>query len=335
MPELRQDPTTNDWVIIARERAKRPDQFTNPRTREPVPEYDAACPFCPGNEEKTPPETAAYRKGQANGKGWWVRAIPNKFGALTPEGSLERRQENHFFRKMDGVGRHEVIIESPHHNMPLHMSDEKQVEEVLLMVRERYIAMAGESNHRYIIPFKNFGVGAGTSLMHPHMQMVATPIVPADLRRKYDVAESYYDSTGKCLFCVMRDEEIALGTRLIRKTEHFVAIQPFASRVPFETWIMPLDHQPAFSQITLDGAKELSHLLRDMLGRISKVLEDPDYNLMIQSAPVKDEEEDYYLWHVRILPKITRTAGFELGSGIYINTAVPEDTAAYMRGITA
>ena len=333
MSELRQDPTTNDWIIIATERAKRPKQFARPAERvpAPLPEHDPQCPFCPGNESWTPPEEWAYRTGRPNETGWWVRTIPNKFPALRPEGSLERRMHNSLYRTMDGLGKHEVIIETPRHNASLAFLPDEQVEEVVLMYRDRYLALREDPRFKYIIIFKNSGERAGTSLVHPHSQLVATPIVPPYIRRKHEVATQFYDNTGKCVYCEMRDEELRIGLRVILETERFVVIHPFASRSPFETWILPKVHHPSFGQISVPEAREFARVLKNTLLRLHKVLNGPDYNFILHTIPVKDENEEYYLWHLQIVPRIVRVAGFEMGSGIYINTALPEETAAYMR----
>jgi UDPglucose--hexose-1-phosphate uridylyltransferase len=183
MPQLRQDPTTKEWVIIAAERSKRPHDFIKTKTVIEKPPYKEDCPFCPGNEHLTPHESLAYRSGgPADSKGWWVRVIPNKFPALSPEGSLER-EETGFFRMMDGMGIHEVVIESPIHNQLLPLMEDKQVEEVLLAYRERYLALREDPRIKLIIVFKNHGEAAGTSLDHTHSQLVGTSVVPSNIRR--------------------------------------------------------------------------------------------------------------------------------------------------------
>jgi UDPglucose--hexose-1-phosphate uridylyltransferase len=191
MPQLRQDPTTKEWVIIAAERSKRPHDFIKTKTLIEKPPYREDCPFCQGNEHLTPHESLAYRRGGGpDSKGWWVRVIPNKFPALSPEGSLER-EETGFFRMMDGVGIHEVVIESPIHNQLLPLMEDTQVEEVLLAYRERYLALREDHRIKLIIIFKNHGEAAGTSLDHTHSQLVGTVVVPSSIRRKLDEAARY------------------------------------------------------------------------------------------------------------------------------------------------
>lgn len=334
MAELRQDPATQEWVIVATERARRPEDFVRGARPQPAPERAALCPFCPGNEALTPPETLAYRRdGQVNGPGWWVRAVPNRYPALVPEGSQDRTEDVRLFRRMDGLGQHEVLIESPDHRGTFCLFDDKQVEEVLLAYRERYLELSKQRWARLIIVFRNQGVTAGTSLSHPHSQIIATPVVPINLRRKHELAVRYYDSAGRCLYCDIVAQELNVGRRIILQTEDFVAFHPFASRFPFETWIAPLRLQASFALITVDEAKRLAKVLKTVLAKLYYGLNDPDYNFVIHTAPVGDEHKEYYLWHLQIVPRLTTPAGFEMGSGIFITTSLPEDTAEFMRGV--
>ena len=332
MPELRQDPATQEWVIIATERARRPEDFARPPRTQPEREGARPCPFCPGNESLTPPETLAYRRdGQPNGPGWWVRVVPNRFPALTPEGSQERREDVRLFRRMDGVGQHEVVIDSPDHRGTFCLFDDKQVEEILLVYRERYLELSRQRWARLIIVFRNHGVGAGTSLAHPHSQIIATSVVPINLRRKHEQAIRYFDAVGRCLYRDVVEQELSVGQRVVVQTEDFVAFHPFASRSPFETWIAPTQMQASFGVITMDEAKRLAKVLKTVLAKLYYGLNDPDYNFVIHTAPVGDEHKEYYLWHIQIVPRLTTQAGFEMGSGIYITTALPEETAEFMR----
>lgn len=334
MPELRQDPATKQWVIIATERAKRPHDFM--RTEAPIdlPAYKEDCPFCPGNERLTPPEDMAYRQGDgANGPGWWVRVVPNKFSALVPEGSLSRKVEDGFFRKMDGVGKHEVIIEIPQHNQCIPLMEQRQVEEVVLAYRDRYLSLREDPRFKLILIFKNHGQRAGTSLEHPHSQLVAMPIVPLSIRYRFERATSHFDDQGTCVYCDVLDEILRTRSRLIQESKGFIVFHPFASRTPFETWIIPKKHHASFGSISIDEAKEFARVLKLTLGQLFKGLNNPDYNYIIQTAPIKDEQEDYFHWHLQILPRLVTPAGFELGSGVFINTALPEETAAFIRNV--
>ncbi len=334
MPELRQDSTTKEWVVIATERAKRPHDFIIGNKKKELPSFVASCPFCPGNESETPPEVLAYRdSGKANDSGWRVRVTRNKYPALIRRGTIVREEKSRFFRRMDGVGVHEVIIESPFHNGLIPLMKDKGVEEILLAYRERYNALKKDPMVKLIIIFKNHGESAGTSLEHPHSQLVATPIVPMYIRRKYEVATSYYDDTGRCLNCDIVEEELKSGERIVIETDKFIVFHPFASHSPFETWIVPKRHLSSFGNVPTEDIIDLAKVLKTTLLKMYKSLNDPDFNYVIHTAPVDDENKNYYLWHIQILPRLTTVAGFELGSGIYINTALPEETAEFMRNV--
>jgi UDPglucose--hexose-1-phosphate uridylyltransferase len=332
MSELRQDPITKQWVIIASERAKRPHDFLQKSDPPSMPSFKADCPFCPGNEKLTPPESMAFRQsGTPNGPGWRVRVIPNKFAALVPEGSLERREEGRIFRKMDGIGRHEVVIESPGHDKPIALMEDSQVEEVVLAYRERYLALREDPRFKSIMIFKNHGIRAGTSLEHPHSQIVAIPVVPLSIRYRYEKAVSHFDDVGTCVFCDVIRENLRINSRVVCETERFLSFHPFASRAPFETWILPKMHQASFGLTMGDDVKEFAAMLKAVLRQFYRALNNPDFNFIINTAPFKDEDVDYYHWHLQILPRVTTPAGFELGTGMFINTAIPEETAAFMR----
>ena len=337
MPELRQDPTTKEWVVIASERAKRPDQFRKgAATESPTTPEKPACPFCPGNEGLTPDELFALRdSGDKNQPGWRVRVVPNKFAAFTPEESTQRRDYGHFFRAVGAFGHHEVIIETHDHHGSLPLMDDGQIQEVLGVYRQRYETLRKDPQVKLILIFRNHGSRAGTSLAHPHSQLVATPIIPLHIRGKYEVAIRHYDDTGNCLYCDVVAEEKKDGRRVVLETPRFLTFHPFASRVPFETWITPKRHNPCFARINSEETVELASVLRRVLRGLYDALDNPDFNLIVHTAPVEDEDKPYFLWHIEIHPRLTTAAGFELGTGIYINTAVPEQTAPFLNSILA
>jgi UDPglucose--hexose-1-phosphate uridylyltransferase len=328
MPQLRQNAATKEWVIIATERSRRPHDFVaEPRAPTADTPRSPSCPFCPGNEHLTPPEV--FRLPGADG-GWSARVVPNKFAALIPDGSLDRHAEG-FFRCMDAVGRHEIVIETPLHNQPMALAETPQIERVLNVLRARYLALRDDPMLRLILIFKNHGAAAGTSLEHPHLQIAATPIVPYRQRTRYGEATQYWDDTGHCVYSDMRDQELADGRRVVLQTPCFVAFHPFASRSPFETWIVPRRHSASFGRTTDEELADLAVVLKSVLGKLYTKLNNPDYNLIVHTAPVPDETEEYFLWHIQILLRLTNPAGFEMGTGIYINTALPEETAAFLR----
>lgn len=333
MPELRQDPATKEWVIIARERAKRPDQFRESRDRVSVEKaHKSVCPFCPGNEQLTPGEVFALRNSGGKGQfGWRVRVVPNKFAALAPVGVMPLHNSLAFFHSAEGYGHHEVIIESPDHNQILPLMSEQQFLEILYAYRQRYNVLSKDPRVKLVLLFRNHGKRAGTSLEHPHSQLVATPIIPFHIRQKYEVAIRHYDDTGHCLYCDLVQEEHAAGVRVVLESPQLLVVHPFASQVPFETWILPKEHNPCFARISSEQMVELASVLRRILRGLHDALGNPDFNLIVHTAPIEDEAKPYFVWHIEIRPRMTTQAGFELGTGIYINTAVPEETAQFMK----
>jgi UDPglucose--hexose-1-phosphate uridylyltransferase len=322
--ELRQDPSTRNWVVVAPERSRRPDVFRRTGER---PARAGACPLCPGREAETPAET--WRLSGPNGE-WRVRVVPNKFPALADDGGARRRVSAEGFVTMAGIGRHEVIIESRDHTGDLALADDAAVRAVLEAYRARYRALRAGGT-AVIITFRNHGPAAGTSLDHPHSQIVAAPVVPLEIRHRFDVAMQHYDDLGTCLYVDILERELRDGRRIVLEDPKFVAFQPFASASPFETWIMPRFHQPSFGDATDDTLDGLAPVLRRVLGGLSRELGDPDYNYVVDSAPPGDEGREYFVWHVRIVPRLSTPAGFELGSGMRINPSPPEDTAAALR----
>ncbi len=330
MSELRQDPTTKAWVILAPERAKRPQQKPKTRRADELPSWDASCPFCPGNEPQTPEEVFRLPvSGQDSD--WEVRVVPNRFAALEPGGDGTMLEEARLFRKRAGIGAHEVIIETPSHNTTMALMDYDQVEKVLIAYLERYNTLKENHQFKFITIFKNHGWASGTSLIHPHSQLVATPIVTPYFHRDFDIAHNYYVDIGRCLYCDLLDEELGRGERIVAHTEQFVVLHPYASRVPYETWIIPKKHCASFGLFPETYLAELARVLKDTLFCLYEKLDNPAYNYVVNSTITEDEEDPYYHWHIRIIPRLSTIAGFEMGSGIYISTALPEDTAKIMR----
>jgi len=329
MPEFRQNMLTNEWVIIAIERAKRPEDFQKREAeRPPLPEFSAFCPFCPGNEAQTPPATHVLKK---NGT-WAVRVVPNKFAALQSDTPFQPKRVGRFL-KATGYGIAEVIIETPRHNLTLATMDNESVEDVVKVYKLRYLSVAKEKQVRFINIFRNHGVRAGTSLEHPHSQLIATPIIPPHVRNPIEQAVRYSDTHGRCIYCDMLAEEIRREERLIAESDYFVAYAPYASRTPFEVRIMPKKHQSSFADIGSKEVSDFAAFLKNILARIHKGLNDPDYNFIIRSAPVGDENARYFHWYMLIIPRLTTQAGFEIGTGIYINITYPEHCAEFLKSI--
>ncbi len=328
MPELRREPVSGRWVIIATERAERPTDFkTNPQIIK-----SSFCPFCEGNEDKTPPEILAYRENgtEANTRGWRVRVVPNKFPALQIEGEQNRRGEG-IYDKMNGIGAHEVIIESPKHIQSLTALDNGNVEEVLSCYRDRLIDLKKDKRFVYGLLFKNVGSSAGASLEHSHSQLIVTPIVPQLVANEIKNAETFYKHRGRCLFCDIMQQEIDTNSRIIISADNFVAFAPFASRFPFETWIFPKKHETHFENLQKFEIDELANVLKNTLVKLETALGFPPYNFIIHSTPFNIIDIEYYHWHIEIIPRLTNIAGFEWGTGFYINPMPPENAAEFLR----
>ena len=333
MSELRQDPTTKEWVIIAPERAKRPQRVPKRKLADELPDWDQSCPFCPGNENQTPPELFRFPLSNP-ASAWEVRVIPNRFAALMldrPDKYVTGGEESPFFRKRAGTGVHEVIIETPSHNMPPALMSHHQVKRVLVTYQERYNALKKNRRLKFITIFKNHGWASGASLVHPHSQLVATPIPATYYHQKSNVAINHYYNFGRCLYCDLLAEELAKGKRIVGDTKEFVILHPYASRVPYETWIIPKRHYASFGLFPATHLDELARVLKDTLLCLYRGLINPAFNLMVDTTTTEDEESSNYHWHIRILPRLTTIAGFEMGSGIYINPARPEDTTRFMK----
>lgn len=331
MSLFRRDPTTNEWVILAPRRFNRP-HAPRAEEREERVERDPSCPFCPGNEHETPPQILRI-PSVGGGTGWQIRVFPNLYPAVSSDGD-ERRDGERPFQEMRGRGAHEVVVESPLHDARL---DEMPVDQIATMLgvwRDRYVALLRRPEIRAVIVFKNFGTGAGTSLLHPHAQIVAVPVYPPQWTHAINVSLRYFDATGRSVYDDVAAGEREAGDRVIADTEGFVAFCPFASKSPFETWIMPPGRESSFGTLADGDIPALAAVLRDVLGRLRAAAGDPDFNLVVYSAPADSTEGGLFRWHLRIIPRTTTPAGFELGSGMSINTLMPEDAAEALRSAT-
>ncbi len=331
MSELRKDPVTGRWVIVSTDRKARASDFE----RETVTvSPDPLCPFCEGHEHMTPHELMATRAngGGANGPGWNVRVVPNQFPVLRVEGALDRQGEG-LFDMMSGIGAHEVIIESPRHDEMLAMMPEAAIDAVLWAARERIRDLKQDRRFKSIIVFKNHGASAGASMAHSHSQLIALPIVARDVREELIGAQAHFQAKERCVYCDILRQETRDGTRLVAENADMVAISPYAPRYPFETWILPRRHQSHFEDAWRHEYGALARLIGDVLRRMNQALENPPYNLLIHSAPVSDPASEHYHWHVEILPKVTKVAGFERATGCYVNPTSPEEAAEVLRGV--
>jgi UDPglucose--hexose-1-phosphate uridylyltransferase len=329
MSELRKDPVTGRWVIISTERRKRPTDF---RLESVHIAPDPSCPFCEGHEQMTPQELLAVRHNgsRANMPGWNLRVVPNQFPVLRVEGTLDRQGEG-IFDRMNGIGAHEVIVESPRHLDTLADMGDDAIEQVLWAARERMQDLRHDRRFRYIIVFKNHGSAAGASLDHSHSQLIALPIVPREVRDEVDGACAHFRAKERCVFCDILRQETKDGQRLIAENADIVAVAPYAPRFPFETWMLPRRHEAHFENAPRHEYASLARLLGDILRRINRTLGSPPYNLLIHTAPIAEQADDYYHWHVEIIPKLTKVAGFEWATGFYLNPTSPEEAAQVLR----
>ncbi len=330
MPEIRWDIITEERVIIATERSRRPHDFKKTDApAEPKPDFVASCPFCVGNESLTPPEVDAFRTTgtQPDAPGWWVRVVPNKFPALASEGDPAPRSAG-IYTLSDGVGVHEVLIETPRHNeTPVAVSMQQWIE-AMRMYQRRLHALAQDVRLKTVLIFRNEGRAAGASLEHPHSQLVGLTFVPPVLQRHIEGVHRYRSRYGRHPFEAILEQELREGVRVVRQTERFLLYAPFASRAPYELAILPLEPIGRFEQLPDETLQEFAQLLQDALRRLHAVLSDPPYNYMLFTAP--NGYADEFWMHLRIAPRLSIDAGFELGSGVGINITAPEDAARYL-----
>ena len=338
MSELRWDPLKNNWTIITKGRSRRPQDFIQQRSHIEM----ASCPFCNGNEAKTPPEIYAYRPNgsKPNQPGWQVRVIPNKYPALQVEGALDNRAEG-LYDRMNGIGAHEVIIEHPDHERSMADLTAEEISEVLKAFRSRMLDLRNDSRFRYIFVFKNYGVEAAANVPHSHSQLIAVPLIPPIITSELSSCREHFKRKERCLVCDLLNQERNSKERVVRDDGNFLVYAPFASSVPFELMVAPLEHSHDFTLQTDQQLLLLADTLRDTLRRLRAVLRDPPYSFILHSAPpmhLRWGRPDYWAslpsdfhWHIEIAPKLTRVAGFEWGSGFQINPTAPEEAADFLR----
>ena len=329
MAQLRKDPVTHRWVIVDVERPRQAEAFDS----TPVLKSKKVCPFCPGNERMTPGEIFALgREGQADqdAPGWRLRVVPNKFPALTIEENHEKSSSG-IYDRLGGFGAHEVIIETPDHDCEISEMEEGQVRLILCAFRDRCLDLRKDPRFKFILVFKNYGAAAGASLSHPHSQLIALPVVPSRVLGEIKGAVTHFEYAERCIYCDMLGQERSEKKLTVMESAGFVAFAPFASRFAFETWIMPKIHQARFDLLTDDQARDLAAVLKATLSKIRKALKDPSYNLMIHTLPIQGKEVDSFHWHIEIIPHLVRVAGFELGTGFYVNPTPPEIAAEALR----
>lgn len=330
MPELRKDPIVGRWIIISKERGKRPTDFI---VEKPAT-IGGFCPLCPGNENTTPPEILAYGRSDPtpNKPGWSLRIVPNKYPALVIEGELDKQGEG-LYDKMNGIGAHEVIIETPSHDETFtHLPLDRMIL-TFRAYRDRLIDLGRDPRFQYVMIFKNFGRSAGASLEHSHSQLVALPILPRMIVSEMEGSLSYYKYKERCVFCDIIRQELNQNIRVVCENDHFITITPYAPRSPFEMWILPKKHSCSYHSMDDDDFKMLTKIFSESLRRLDKCIPDVPYNFVLHTSPLRSQPLEHFHWHFEIMPKLTTVAGFEWGAGFYINPTPPEDAARFLKEV--
>jgi UDPglucose--hexose-1-phosphate uridylyltransferase len=337
MSELRWDPLKQHWVIIATERGRRPPEFHTDGKRD----NPSTCPFCYGNERKTPPEVFALRpEGEPDTPNWRVRVIPNKFPTLKIEGELKTRGYGPY-DVMQGIGAHEIIIETPDHERGMADLSVGEITDVLFAYRARFLDLRRDPRFRYMVLFKNHGKQAGATLFHSHSQLIAVPLTPPVAATELRICQQFFRDKERCLICDLIEFEIAARERVVKEFPNYIIMTPYASCFPFELRLYPKRHEHDFVLMRDQDLKELAEAMKDMLCRVKSVLRDPPYNFILHTAPPRQPrlgKPDYwgsieydYHWHIEVVPRLTQIAGFEYGTGFYVNPTSPEVAAGFLR----
>jgi UDPglucose--hexose-1-phosphate uridylyltransferase len=340
LSEFRWEPLKATWVITANHHAREPRDFFLDRQQIQT----SACPFCPGHEGKTPAEVFALRNPglPANGPGWQVRVVPNKFPLLRIEGELARRTEG-LYETMPGIGAHEVVVETPDHERAMADLSVAEIALVLQAYRARLLDLRRDQRFRYLQVFKNHGFEAGAPLPHAHSQIMAVPITPPTTKTELNVCRSHFRSHERCLICDLAEQELADGRRVVLDDGRFLVLAPYASSSPFELRLLPRQHAHDFALQDDAELEACAAALRNILRRLRNLLRDPPFNLILHTAPPMQPRlgrPDYwvslpfdYHWHIELVPRLSRIAGFEWGSGFFINLMPPEDATRFLRGV--
>jgi UDPglucose--hexose-1-phosphate uridylyltransferase len=332
MHELRKDPIVGRWVIIATDRARRPaDYLEGPSD----PAVGGICPFCPGNESKTPPEVLAYRPSEGQGArrdapGWYLRVFPNRYPALVIEGDLSREGDG-MYDKMRGIGAHEVLVETPDHKKGFADLLQSEAESVLNAYRDRIVDLARDPRFRYVMVFKNHRMSAGATLPHSHSQIIALPTVPKNVSDELRGALDHYKFKERCIFCDIVAQERRDRKRVVFENDEFLVVEPWAPKFPFETWVLPKTHRAAYESCPRSDYASAAAALRLALRKLKRALDNPPYNFILHTAPVGEGASPHYHWYIEIIPKLSQVAGFEWGTGFFINPTSPEEAARFLR----
>jgi UDPglucose--hexose-1-phosphate uridylyltransferase len=327
MAELRREPITRMWVVVTNDHPKGPSDYLPFKPPYRIQEAETPCPFCPGNEKMTPPETFSLNQGKGR---WQVRVVPNKSPFFHVEGDYDRRPEG-MYDIMEAIGAHEIVVEDPDHNQSLATMEPGQIEKILLACRERLIDLQKDPRFQQFLILKNH---PGVYNRHPHSHIMAMPVIPRRIDEEIWGTLDYYQRKERCIFCDIIKEEIATKTRVVLETVHFLVFLPFASRYPFEAWILPKVHSPDFHRISEEEIADLSVAIQSLFHSFLKLLSDPPYSLTFHTSPIQDRyHRQEYHWHIETRLRIGLREGFEWGTGFFVNPTPPEDAAAFLRGV--
>jgi UDPglucose--hexose-1-phosphate uridylyltransferase len=336
MPEFRRDPFGRGWVLVSSERRSRPLSFL----RAEEPKETETCPFCPGNEEETPKEVHALRAKETDPDtpGWEVRVFPNRYPAVVPQGTFGSPKDS-ILGRASGVGVHEVIVETPVHDVSMADMETDRILLVLRTYARRIRTLKEDPRFAAILVFRNQGHLAGATKRHPHSQVIALPMVPERIEREIRAAIDYRAEQGSCIYCDLLHRALDEGSRIVHQSDDYVCFTPFASRVPYELTIYPREHESCFEAGPDDGLRALAETLKKTLGLLKRTLDDPPFNAVLHTSPNLDgpigmertSVREAFHWHIEVLPRLTSPAGFEWGTGVYINIVSPEDAAGHLR----
>jgi len=327
MAELRREPVTRMWVVVTTEHPKGPSDYLPFKPPYQPQETEGVCPFCPGNEGATPKETFSL---PLEGGGWSVRVIPNKFPFFHIEGEFDRRPEG-MYDVMEAIGAHEIVVEAPEHRQSFAFMETRQIEKILLAYRERLTDLEKDPRFQQFLILKNY---PGVYNRHPHSHIMAMPVIPRRIDEEIWGALDYYQRKERCIFCDIIKEEIVMKKRVVLETVHFLVFSPFASRYPFESWIIPKKHSPDFHRMSEEEREDLSVAIQSLFVRFYKLLSDPPYSLTFHTSPIQSRfHRPEYHWHIETRLRIGLREGFEWGTGFFVNPTSPEDAAAYLRKV--
>lgn len=336
MSELRKNLLSGQWVIVSTGGTRRLEhrheglETGAGGAGDGAADYGPKCPFCKGNEHMTLPEVSSVRAEEdSDSPEWIVRVVPSGNPALRPVGEPVVRR-HHIHQYISGVGSHEIVVESPRHNIEPYDQPLDKFAAVVATYRDRMLALEGDRRFEYVSVFRNRSRMSEAASRHPHSEIIAMPLVPMAIENELEQSKDYYDFSSTCVLCDLIGDELSAGIRVVLESDEFVAITPYAARVPFETWVVPTRHSCAFTTISDAETKALARTLAHILLVLSEDLGDPDYTYHIHTAPARVTGLEHYHWHLELIPRVSASIGLEYSTGIHVNPMSPEDNAAFL-----